>query len=69
MTSRLPSVSLNHAALWSITQAMLDYISGPLDYPPGFSGQPNPQQQQAAADARLRGVMLLALASTDYQVS
>jgi hypothetical protein len=50
-------------------QAMLEYISGPLDYPPGFSGQPNPQQQQAAADARLRGVMLLALASTDYQVS
>ena len=37
-------------------------------YPPGFNGQPNPQQRQAATDARLRGLILLALASSDYQV-
>jgi hypothetical protein len=49
-------------------QALLDYMGLPLDYPPGFSGQPNPAQQQAAADARLRGVMSLTLASADYQV-
>jgi hypothetical protein len=29
MTSRLPSLSLNHAALWSITQAMLVALSKP----------------------------------------
>jgi hypothetical protein len=46
----------------------VNYVKSPLDYPPGFSGQPNPQQQQNAADARLRGMMLLTLASTDYQV-
>lgn len=49
-------------------QALTDYVKLPLDYPPGFSGQPNPAQQQAAADARLRGLMLLSLATTDYQV-
>lgn len=49
-------------------QALVNYLKSPLDYPPGFSGQPNPQQQQNAADARLRGLMLLALASTDYQI-
>jgi uncharacterized protein (DUF1800 family) len=49
-------------------QALVDYLKSPLNYPPGFSGQPNPQQQQSAADARLRGLMLLVLASTDYQV-
>jgi Protein of unknown function (DUF1800) len=49
-------------------QALVDYVKLPLDYPPGFSGQPNPSQQQAAADARLRGLMLLTLASSDYQV-
>jgi uncharacterized protein (DUF1800 family) len=49
-------------------QALVDYVKLPLDYPPGFSGQPNPSQQQAAADARLRGLMLLSLATTDYQV-
>ena len=49
-------------------QALLDYAQAPLDYPPGFKGQPNLQQRQAANDARLRGMMLLALASTDYQV-
>jgi uncharacterized protein (DUF1800 family) len=49
-------------------QALVDYVRLPLDYPPGFSGQPNPSQQQLATDARLRGLMLLSLASTDYQV-
>ncbi|MBV9896174.1 MAG: DUF1800 domain-containing protein [Chloroflexi bacterium] len=49
-------------------QALVGYVKLPLDYPPGFSGQPNPSQQQAAADARLRGLMLLSLATTDYQV-
>jgi hypothetical protein len=49
-------------------QALLDYAQSPLNYPQGFTGQPNPQQRQAATDARLRGLMLLALASTDYQV-
>jgi hypothetical protein len=49
-------------------QALMDYVRLPLDYPPGFAGQPNPAQQQAAADARLRGLMLLTLASADYQV-
>jgi uncharacterized protein (DUF1800 family) len=49
-------------------QALMDYVKSPLNYPPGFAGQPNPQQQQAAADARLRGLLLLALASTDYQI-
>ena len=49
-------------------QALLEYAQSPLNYPQGFNGQPNPQQRQAATDARLRGLMLLALASTDYQV-
>jgi hypothetical protein len=49
-------------------QALIGYVGLPLDYPQGFTGQPNPQQQQTAADARLRGLMLLTLASTDYQV-
>ena len=49
-------------------QGLVDYVQLPLDYPPGFTGQPNPAQQQSAADARLRGLMLLTLASTDYQV-
>ena len=49
-------------------QALLDYAKSPLTYPPGFKGQPNPQQRQAAEDARLRGLLMLALASTDYQV-
>ena len=49
-------------------QALTDYVRQPLDYPTGFSGQPNQQQQHTAADARLRGLMLLTLASTDYQV-
>jgi hypothetical protein len=49
-------------------QALVDYVGLPLDYPPGFSGQPNPSQQQAAVDARVRGLVLLTLASADYQV-
>ncbi|MDQ6673085.1 MAG: DUF1800 domain-containing protein [Chloroflexota bacterium] len=49
-------------------QALIDYVQSPLAYPPGFNGQPNAQQRQAATDARLRGVILLALASSDYQV-
>lgn len=49
-------------------QALIDYAQSPLNYPQGFNGQPNPQQRQAATDARLRGLMLLALASSDYQV-
>lgn len=49
-------------------QALLDYVQSPLNYPPGFNGQPNPQQRQAATDARVRGLILLALASSDFQV-
>jgi hypothetical protein len=49
-------------------QAMVDYAQSPLNYPQGFNGQPNPQQRQMATDARLRGLLLLALASSDYQV-
>jgi uncharacterized protein (DUF1800 family) len=49
-------------------QALVDYVQSPLAYPQGFNGQPNAQQRQAATDARLRGVLLLALASSDYQV-
>ena len=49
-------------------QALVEYVQSPLTYPPGFNGQPNPSQRQAATDARLRGLILLALASSDYQV-
>ncbi len=49
-------------------QALLDYVQSPLNYPPGFNGQPNPQQRLAATDARVRGLILLALASSDFQV-
>jgi hypothetical protein len=49
-------------------QALVDYVQSPLTYAQGFNGQPNPQQRQAATEARLRGVILLALASSDYQV-
>lgn len=49
-------------------QALVEYAQSPLTYPQGFRGQPNLQQRQAAAEARVRGLMLLALASTDYQV-
>jgi len=49
-------------------QALVDYVQSPLNYPPGFGGQPNSQQRQAATDARLRGLILLALASSDFQV-
>jgi len=49
-------------------QALVDYVQSPLNYPPGFVGQPNTQQRQAATDARMRGLILLALASSDFQV-
>ena len=49
-------------------QALVDYVQSPLNYPPGFNGQPNTQQRQAATDARVRGLILLALASSDFQV-
>jgi len=49
-------------------QALVDYVQSPPTYPQGFNGQPNPQQRQAATDARLRGLILLALASSDFQV-
>jgi uncharacterized protein (DUF1800 family) len=49
-------------------QALVDYVQSPLNYPPGFGGQPNNQQRQAATDARMRGLILLALASSDFQV-
>jgi uncharacterized protein (DUF1800 family) len=48
--------------------ALVDYVHSALTYPPGFSAQPNPAQQQAASEARLRAALHLALASTDYQV-
>jgi uncharacterized protein (DUF1800 family) len=49
-------------------QALVDYATSPLNYPQGFNGQPNVQQRQAATDARLRGLLLLAMVSSDYQV-
>jgi uncharacterized protein (DUF1800 family) len=49
-------------------QVLLDYVQSPLTYPAGFNGQPNPQQRQAAAESRVRGTILLALASSDFQV-
>jgi Protein of unknown function (DUF1800) len=49
-------------------QALVDYVQSPLNYPQGFNGQPNAQQRQAATEARLRGSILVALASSDYQV-
>jgi hypothetical protein len=49
-------------------QALVDYVQSPLNYPPGFNGQPNMQQRQAATDARVRGLIVLALASSDFQV-
>ena len=61
MTSGLTLSSEGH-------QALVDYVQSPLTYPQGFTGQPNAQQRQAATDARLRGAILLALASSDYQV-
>ncbi|GAC1322989.1 MAG: DUF1800 domain-containing protein [Chloroflexota bacterium] len=49
-------------------QVLMEYVQSPLTYPPGFNGKPNPAQQQVATDGRLRGMLLLALASSDYQV-
>jgi len=44
------------------------YVSQPLIYPPHVPAAPNPQQVAHATDARLRGVIHLALASTDFQI-
>ncbi len=49
-------------------QALVTYAQSPLDYPQGFKGQPSPQQRQLATDERLRGMLLMALATTDNQV-
>jgi hypothetical protein len=48
--------------------AMVAYVQAPLTYPPYVPANPNPQQQQHATDARLRGAIHLALASTDFQI-
>jgi hypothetical protein len=48
--------------------AMVAYVQSPLTYPPYVTAAPNPQQVQQATDARLRGAIHLALASTDFQV-
>jgi len=50
------------------TDAIFAYLQSPLTYPPYVTGIPNPQQQQLATDARLRGAFTLALASTDFQI-
>ncbi len=52
----------------SARQALVDFVASPLTYPPFVQGPPNAQQVQLAVDARLRGAIHLALASTDYQV-
>lgn len=62
--SALGNVSLSPDA----QQVLVDYVRSPLTFPPGFNGKPNLTQQQVATDARLRGMLLLALASSDYQV-
>jgi uncharacterized protein (DUF1800 family) len=49
-------------------EALVAYIRAPLLYPPYVTAAPNPQQVQLATDARLRGAIHLALASTDFQV-
>jgi uncharacterized protein (DUF1800 family) len=48
--------------------ALVAYVQSPLTYPPFVVAAPNPQQVRLATDARLRGAIHLALASTDYQV-
>ena len=48
--------------------ALEAYVSQPLTYPPYLTAAPNPQQVAAATDARLRGTIHLALASTDFQI-
>jgi hypothetical protein len=48
--------------------ALVTYVQAPLTYPPYVTAAPNPQQVQMATDARLRGAIHLALASTEFQV-
>jgi hypothetical protein len=48
--------------------ALVSYLQSPLDFPPYVPDKPNAQQIQLATDARLRGAIHLALASTDFQV-
>jgi hypothetical protein len=48
--------------------ALVAYVQSPLTFPAYVTGNPNPQQVQLATDARLRGAIHLALASTDFQI-
>ncbi len=48
-------------------EALVAYVQAPLAYPPFVTAAPNPQQVRLATDARLRGAIHLALASTDFQ--
>ena len=68
LVDRVLAVAGGLAVSSEARQALVEYAQSPLNFPQGFKGQPNPQQRQAATDARLRGLMLLALASSDYQV-
>ena len=49
-------------------RALTEYVEAPLTYPAYVTGTPNPRQQQQATDARLRGAIHLALASTEFQI-
>jgi hypothetical protein len=68
LVDRVLAVTGGQALSAEARLALIDYVASPLNYPQGFNGQPNPQQRQAAMDARIRGLMLLAMASSDYQV-
>jgi uncharacterized protein (DUF1800 family) len=48
--------------------ALVAYVQAPLTYPPFLMAAPNPQQVRQATEARLRGAIHLALASTEYQI-
>ncbi|MCC7371947.1 MAG: DUF1800 domain-containing protein [Chloroflexi bacterium] len=48
--------------------ALAAYVQSPLTFPPYVTGAPNPQQIQMATDARLRGAIHLAVASTENQI-
>ena len=63
------------ASLHSLDSDVSTWSRWPADRKPATyaferlpSQQANPQQQQLATDARLRGAFTLALASTDYQI-
>ena len=56
------------AGLFSLVVNLVGYIQSPLTYPPYLTTAPNPQQVQQATEARLRGAIPLALASTEYQI-